>query len=264
MNAVLRLLNRNRAISGVDGQKISSPVHLPVNGFLRKPAIDGHRYLENDVSVAGVKVQVRGKIGWHRQNNAAVACLEVPIMGKRRTAFRADANPAIPGTEIQRIEAAVGLDMSIPGMSPEGAVDSIHFLAAVPADDLHVSLEMSQSDTPISRSQVELTLARHLNLVLCTVVDADVPADYAHLSGRLDLQFNHISRLMVGDTYPSPTNFPSLRDHPSLDSVLVPGVDGDARVRGLDRKVWLGADGEGFCPFIGECGRWQTECEPRK
>src|ERR1700733_474286 len=69
---ILRFLQPDRTIARVNRKQVSTPVDFSVDTFLTQASIDRQRNVGCDVPIAGMHVEVSGKIGRHFQGNASV------------------------------------------------------------------------------------------------------------------------------------------------------------------------------------------------
>jgi hypothetical protein len=107
------------------------------------------------------KVDIGRQFARNFDRNVAVAGLEPPARGQRRSGVRAHFEVSIARLELEFIEAAVGGDVSIAGLGVQLAVDAVQVFGAVAAVQVHVALEIGELDLAVAGAQIDAAFARH-------------------------------------------------------------------------------------------------------
>ncbi len=132
----------------------------------------------------------------------------------------------------------------------------------IAAAHFHVALEIYQFYGAIAGVQVHAALTRHVDFDL-NLVAAPTELDNVNIMRVAHLQLNRIPALLLNDLDPMLADFVMLCRDVRLDGVLVPCVNADVGIRGLNPQVGRPRDCIGIRPFIGVSGGddCQTESE---
>src|ERR1700721_3000632 len=89
---------------------------------------------------------------------------------------------SIAGLQVQLIEAAIRANVPVSGGRTQFAVDRIEGFGSVSAMQVHLAFEAANFDFSIFSSQVDLALARHMNVdVDATLAPVDGEAVHARI-----------------------------------------------------------------------------------
>jgi hypothetical protein len=193
---------------------------------------------------------IGGEIARQPDGHPAIAGFHPPSGDDLRAGKRFGIDAAIPGAQIQRIQAAAHAHVAVAGSGFERSAQRLRLDAAVAGAQAGFALETGHADVAVAGAYVRLDLARrlhiHLDGVHPHVEEAKAPVGAAHRDlhsvAGLGLPHFHFARADLpaggGDT-----------DHNLL---FVPGVYGDIAVVGLDAQRGLVRNHEGLGPIVGK------------
>src|SRR5579863_7126809 len=161
--AWLRLFNPDRAIASVDGEQVSAAVHFSMDILVADTSLHRNRHVHIDVTVAGVQVNVSGKVVGQLQGHTAVAGTKAPTRSHGRTSHGAGFDVTIPGVEVQGVKSSGGPNVPVSGVSAQAAIDGFNLLMAVATLQFHVALEIRQSNGAVTGMQTDSAFPRHVD-----------------------------------------------------------------------------------------------------
>src|SRR4051812_5017018 len=191
---------------------------------MTKLAFHGKRQVYRNMSIAGMKVDVGGKIRGDFQIHTAVGSPHVPRLGDAGTRLGLQRNATVARRNIDAAQTARDTNRSIPGVGTDAALYVLDFQTAIAAVEIHVAAQMIYRDVTVARAQRNLGLAGHLNL------DRDpAPACVEHEAStrQSDFNFHRVTILTFNDLHAVFADFPALGVDVRCDLVLVPGVNAD-------------------------------------
>src|ERR1051326_7501453 len=242
------LAQMNGAVAGADGKQAATAVDLAMDLVLANLAFGGYGHVEIDVAVAGVKVDVCGKIAGYLERDAAIAGFEPPVRGQRRARSGANVDMTVTCLEFEFIETSVGPDVTVAGGGVQLAIHVVEAFGAIAAVQIHLALESGEFDPAVSGAQVDVALARHLDDdidAMISPLESDVVVGIAHID------FDGVAGLALVNVDPVFPDLVAAGDDLGFDRVLIPGGDANVGVGCLDAQVRLARELVGFRPFIG-------------
>src|SRR5580698_1269743 len=154
--------------------------------------------------------------------------------------------------ELELIEAAARVDVSIAGRGPQLAIDAVESLTAVSAVQIEFAFQSSDINLAVSGVQVQLALTRHLDDDVDPVVPFDVH-DLEIVMRKAHINLNVVAILPLFDSYAVFTDLVARGNDRGFDLVLVPGGYADVGVGGLDLQFGIAGEVVSLGPFVG-CG----------
>lgn len=122
----------------MDGERSAAGVEAavdlvaPVMGVV---AIHDQRQVAVDVSVAGVNIEVRGKVSGHSNDHAAIGGFDAGSRGELRTIVQNEFELAIRSANLDGGETPVNVHAAVGGVRLEGAAGIVNADGAVAGGD---------------------------------------------------------------------------------------------------------------------------------
>jgi hypothetical protein len=110
-----------------------------VNVFLTQASFDGDRNVRLNVAIAGVQINVGGKITRQFQIDAAVPGVKGPARSDRRPGQSPRFNAAVSSGQIERVESSIRCNVAIAGARPQHAIHGLNVLMAVAGLQVHLA-----------------------------------------------------------------------------------------------------------------------------
>src|SRR5271157_431849 len=196
--AILEFADANAAIAGGDLKQRTPSVQLAANSRALDGAFHRHRYVELDVSVAGMGVELSGKILRQPRFHSAIAGVDDPSVIHLRAGTHGQVNVAITGAQIQACQHTVDGHVAVAGVSIQRTVEIAHFNVAIASIELGLARGAVNADVSIAGVQVQRGFRRNQHLDAHSAMRADMNAPTA---GDVDLQVNLVGVLVLDDAH---------------------------------------------------------------
>src|SRR5205823_14184171 len=121
----------------------------------------------------------------------------------------------------------------------------LDILRTIAAAQVHVTFEVTDLDFAITGVQIDFAFSGHVDVDIDTVI-ANIEGHA--VMGIANRNFDTVAILSSLYLQPALADFVAGADYGGLDSVLVPGINPDIRVRGLYPQVRPGGNVVSFRP----------------
>src|SRR4051812_11290574 len=136
--------------------------------------------------------------------------------------------------QLKFIKASVGGDMSIPSAGAQLAIHALDALRTVATAHVHFALEVADLNLAVAGVQIDFAFSGHVNIDVYTVI-ANIEGHA--VMGIANSNLDRVAILMSLYLEPALADFVAGADHSGFDSVLVPGINVDVRVRSFHPEV---------------------------
>src|SRR5229473_2357335 len=150
----------DRAITGVDGQRLTATIHLAVHFRVLERSFYGDWNAKADVAVAGASVNICLKVGRQNQVHAAVTCADRPTRHHLGTREHPGVHAAVARFHVERVESSGNSDMPIAGVRLHLAVQVSRFNGAVSRAEAHVPFEVINRDAAVAGVKIDRAAER--------------------------------------------------------------------------------------------------------
>src|ERR1041385_1627526 len=133
-------------------------------------AFRGERHIQVNMAVAGVQINVGRQIRREFQRYTAISALEPPVSSHGRPVSRNRLKMTISRLELEFVKASVGSDVAVACAGMKLAIQGLESFRAIAAVQIHSSLQICELNLAITGSEVNISLARHLNDDVHTMV----------------------------------------------------------------------------------------------
>src|SRR6266702_3666830 len=138
----------------MNGERLAPAVHPAANLRPAERPLYGHRNAQADVPVSGGCIDVGLEIRWQHHVHASVARANRPTGSHFGTRQDTRIHAAVPGLDVQRVEASCDSDLAVARVRLDLSVDITRFDGPISGAQPDISLQAVHYNAPVIRVQI--------------------------------------------------------------------------------------------------------------
>src|SRR6266702_1500757 len=147
----------------MNGERLAPAVHPAANLRPAERPLYGHRNAQADVPVSGGCIDVGLEIRWQHHVHASVARANRPTGSHFGTRQDTRIHAAVPGLDVQRVEASCDSDLAVARIRLDLSVDITRFDGPISGAQPDISLQAVHYNAPVIRVQINGAVDLHTN-----------------------------------------------------------------------------------------------------